>query len=68
MKDLIFFCVMSIIVAPCLLSLSGGDNIIPNIVGVMYIIALYVASKTKVGKMVVKKWMKICVKIERSLK
>lgn len=59
---------MSIIVAPCLLSLSGGDNIIPNIVGAMYIIALYVASKTKVGKMVVKKWMKICVKIERSLK
>ena len=40
---------------PCLLVLNESNTFVPNIIGIIYIIMLYSASKTKIGNRFCKK-------------
>ena len=58
-KSVILYIAAMLIVAPCLLIISEGDTILPNIIGLIYAFAIYKLSHTKIGKTLVRKIMKI---------
>ena len=48
-----------ILFLPCFLVLNESEYFVPNIIGLIYIYALYVASKTRLGKLFLRKLERI---------
>lgn len=41
---------LTLILLPCLMAFNGSENIIPNVIGVVYMLFLVLVYKTKQGK------------------
>ena len=41
---------LTVILMPCLLAFNGSENVIPNVIGVVYMLFLVLVYKTKQGK------------------
>ena len=55
MKDVFSFVLMWLLLAPCMLIVNESETIWPNIVGIVYIGIVFLFTKTKVGKKLVKR-------------
>lgn len=52
-KAIVFFAVMMLFITPCLLVLSEGESLAPNIIGYAYILSMLAICKfTRVGSMI----------------
>lgn len=58
-KSVILYISAMLIVAPCLLIISEGDTILPNIIGIAYAFMLYKLSHTRYVKKFTKELMKL---------
>lgn len=52
-----------ILFLPCFLVLNESHTFMPNIIGLIYIFLLYVASKTRTGKVFLRKLERVTNKI-----
>lgn len=61
-KSVILYIAAMLIVAPCLLIISEGNTISPNIIGIVYAFMLYRLSHTRYGKKFTKEVIKLTKK------
>ena len=66
-KPVILYIAAMLIVAPCLLIISEGDTILPNLIGLCYTYMIYRLSFTNIGKRFVKEINKLNSYITKKL-
>lgn len=57
----------TILFLPCFLMLNESETIMPNLIGVAYVVSLYLVGQTKPGKLFLKKLYKETCKLENKL-
>lgn len=50
-----FTSLITVLLVPVCLTFSDGESMLPNLIGLVYIGALWLASRTKFGKYVIRK-------------
>lgn len=58
-KDLVIWVIAIVLFAPCLLVLNESHTIVPNLIGFAYIGLLFLGARTSIGKLFIKRFMKI---------
>lgn len=68
MKAIVTIFIGMIVFFPCLFVCNESASILPNLGGLLYVLILCIALRTKVGKMALYRLEKACTEVERMLK
>ena len=62
-KDLVVWVIAIVAFVPCLLVFNESNTIVPNIIGFAYIGLLALACRTKIGRMLIERLLRIDEKL-----